>query len=445
MSQQLDMQHWPRITFVSGDKIPQKLLEWRHKTFVEERHFLVPDELISENDQKGCHILLESADGSHVIGATHIMLAEESDFSRYSQLDTKILREGVYSSRSFVTPEARNRGYFSLLIYLALRWARMHCRQTYFGYMEEGEPPIRKMLAPIDLIHVPQRQIIGADNRSYQVVAGYGTVTQGIFRCYRTLSKNLKDFVNKTLIPDEIEHKIRTGIQEFYTNQWFEQVYSGQATRRQYAAVLTNLHHYVRWTTRLLARIIAETECPDLRTHYLDHLSGEINHERMLENDLEDLGFDADYWLNNTAPDPGILCFMAIQQSLAAFDRDPILFLIVPLVAEGLSAFISRDFIHALESCAQTWGVRHPHMITRFLRSHIHTDGGETGHWQAIRDILPHYINGEGSMQRALAIIDALLHSQRQTYDNIAKMIDPECKSAMQTMLVSTTTLEQCG
>lgn len=416
---------WPSVKIFHGENAPKKIFDWRHKTFVEERSFLMSDRLTCENDQKGCHILLESDDGSRVIGATHVMFAEESDFSRHTGIDPKHLNDGVYSSRSFVTPDARHRGYFSLLIYLAMRWARMHGRTSYFGYMEAGDPPIRKMLAPTDLLNVPTRSVSGGNGQTYPVYPGYGSVDQALFRCYRTLSKNLKEFVNTNLIPDELEQTIRAGIEDFYSNDWFKQVYSGCASRRQYAAVLTNLHHYVRWTTRLLARVVAETNCADLRDHYIEHLNGEINHEKLIAMDLYNLGYDTEYWLNQSSPDPAIFSFMAIQQSLASFERDPNLFLIVPFVAEGLSAMLSKDFIAAFDTCASNWGFKQSKTVSNFLRSHLHTDGGQNGHWQAIRPLISRYIEGEFAMQRALSIAKALLASQRQAYDSIAKMLDP--------------------
>jgi hypothetical protein len=415
---------WPIVSFHKGGAVPAKLLEWRRQTFVHERRYLTESDLTSENDAKGWHILVESADGKTVLGATHIMLAEESDFAAHSGIDARLLTNGVHSSRTFVHPDARHRGYFSLLFYLGMRWARMQGRTMYYGYIEEGEPPFRKMVGPDYLGGVPPRRVVGSDGSDYQVLAVCGSVDYAMHRCYRTLSKGLKEFVNASLMPEEIEHTILAGIENFYMNPWFQQVYAGTASRRQYAAVLANLHHYVRWTTRLLGRIIAETPCAELRGHYLEHLTGEVDHERMLEHDLEALGCDVEYLLEVSAPDPGIVNFMSIQQSLAAFERDPVLFLVVPLVAEGLSAFMAPEFLTALERCIASWGLERPRSAMTFLRSHVHTDGGERGHWQAVRNVLARRLDGERMMQRALAFATALLDAQRQTYTNIAKIVD---------------------
>jgi hypothetical protein len=144
----------------------------------------------------------------------------------------------------------------------------------------------------------------------------------------------------------------------------------------------------------------------------------------MLEADLRGLGRDVDWVMNQMAPDPDILNFMSVQQSLVSFERDPVLFLMVPLVAEGLSGFLTQEFIDALEKCVQSWGIQNPRSVTKFLRSHIHTDGGEDGHWAAVEAAIAGRIRDEAHHQRALSIIHAVSRSMKRAYANYVAVPD---------------------
>jgi hypothetical protein len=75
-----EFMNWPKVSFLAGGTAPDRLLALRRQTFVHERRLLTDEALTSDNDAKGCHLLVESDDGATVLGATHIMLAEDSDF-----------------------------------------------------------------------------------------------------------------------------------------------------------------------------------------------------------------------------------------------------------------------------------------------------------------------------------------------------------------------------
>jgi GNAT superfamily N-acetyltransferase len=379
--------------------------------------------LFDQNDIDGTHIGVYDNHGT-LLGATHIMLAERSDFGAHTGFGTAALEHAVLSSRTSVAPEARNKGVFSLLIYVAMRWARQNGRTFAVGFMEEGEPPIKKMLGCEPILGVSPREVLGSDGKKYRVIAAHGSVDLWAQRAFNFMPRMMRSFVCANLMPEELVSSARRVISSFYDNPWFGCTYAGTLTRNQYGRAIANLHQYVRWTTRLLAQVTGQTHDRDLRAHFLDHLSGEIDHERMLEADLKAIGWDVDWVMNEMAPDPEILSFMAIQQSLVAFERDPVLFLMVPLVAEGLSAFMDQSFIDALEQCVRSWGIDNPRSATKFLRSHIHTDGGEDGHWAAVEGMLKGRIQDEAHNQRALSIIHAIGGAMNRAYANYVQLPD---------------------
>src|SRR5690606_5010002 len=98
--------------------------------------------------------------------------------------------------------------------------------------------------------------------------------------------------------------------------------------------------------------------------------------------------------------------------------EDPILFLIAPLVAEGYSAKMGREFLRALEECIASWGIEVPARAMSFLKSHIHTDGGEAGHWEAVKRSIAGRIKDERTHQRALSLAQALNSTMTAAYES---------------------------
>jgi hypothetical protein len=416
-----DAKTWVIKTF-TWENLPTAVVDLRRQTFIHEKHFLGEENLTSSNDHQGVHITVWL--GDTLAGATHVMLAEESDWSHWTGTPAEQLKHAVLSSRTCVAPGARYQALFPLLFLAAMRWARLEGRSHYVGHIEPGQPPFRKMVDCQLYEHLPDRTINLQDGHSYKVVPAGGEVTYASWRCWQLLSKSLKDFVRTSLMPEEIEITLNRQIQRFYKNEWFHRVTSQSLTKNQYIKALANLHQYVRWTTRLLATIAGNTENSELRAQFLEHLAGEIDHETMLERDLEHLGADVDWITKHMSPAPDIYNFMSMQNGIAAFERDPALFLAVPLVAEGLSANLDDRFLRDLEACIKSWGMERPKHAMSFLASHIHTDGGEKGHWQAVIRTMAKFVSGEPMLQRVLTVIDAITGSMIRAYDSYVEKPD---------------------
>ncbi len=411
------------VKFFSGRNFPAEIVELRRKGFVEERGFLPDAKLLGPNDEFGTHIGIYDGAGV-LLAATHVMLADESDFSEYSGIPPEFLRDAILSSRSVVASHARNRGIVSLLLYVAMRWGRMHGRRHGVGYVEQGESAAQRILGCKEIPGCPKRKVQGADGEFYDVIATYGPLDYLAQRCFLSMTRTLRNFVCRELMADEIIAAAKRGIKSAYDNLWFKRVADGTLTRNQYGEAIANLHQYVRWTTRLLAQVISATSDPVLRGHFIEHLKGEIDHERLLERDLTAIGWDVDWVINHMAPAADILQFMTLQQSLVSFERDPVLFLTVPLVAEGLSAFMDPTFIDALETCVEGWGIAHPRSATKFIRSHVGTDGGEDGHWASVQHVLVHSLSNEAQLQKCLALVQSISEAMNRAYSGYVSSQD---------------------
>lgn len=188
---------------------------------------------------------------------------------------------------------------------------------------------------------------------------------------------------------------------EFYARPWARAVREGMISRAQYIATLANLHYYVRHTTRLLGAAIACSPTTLLREHFADHLGGEVNHEQLIEDDLDGLGVSVSWYAGRREADPGARRFADVQFA-ALYRREPVNFLACPLTAEGVSAAMGAEYIAALRGAALSWGVN-PKAATRFLSSHMHFDGGEDGHAAAVEGMILLHVVDEASLRSFLA------------------------------------------
>lgn len=202
----------------------------------------------------------------------------------------------------------------------------------------------------------------------------------------------------------------------FADTAWTRAVAAGRLSRAQYVATLASTHQYVRFTPRLLARAIAVSPDEELREHFLAHLDGERRHDRLIEADLRHLGADLDFVRDAMVPAPATLAFMAVQESTIGFHQDPILFMAAPFVAEGLAAAVPPDLLAALADNIRAWG-HDPLQATRFLRSHVHLDGGDDGHWQRTCALLGRRLADEGTQQRFLATVQLAADAFVRSYD----------------------------
>jgi hypothetical protein len=232
------------------------------------------------------------------------------------------------------------------------------------------------------------------------------------------MPKDLQDMISYNTFPAELQEVIESGIAKFYAGSFVQKVMDSTISRFEYITAMSNNHQFVRWTTRLLARVAAETHHRELRNHYISHLKGEIDHDLWIENDLQELGADVAYIRDHMIPNTYIGQFMAVQESIAAFYKDPIQFLSVPIAIEAISAFMPRAFVDGLHRAIESWGVKNPQKASSFLTSHMFTDGGENGHWVATFAELKNFIKTEKQHQQAMHTARMVLDSVTRAYNS---------------------------
>jgi len=224
------------------------------------------------------------------------------------------------------------------------------------------------------------------------------------------------------LDPEYLVGEVGAHLEGFFeriqASTWFRAVYEQTITRGQYVYTLSNMHQFVRFTTRILGRCVANAQDSALRLHFARHLSEEVNHELIIERDLTALGEDVDFVRERMAPNLPTRQFMAAQESAIAFHRDPILLLAAPLAAEGISGHLDAAFLDALHEVARTWGVPDPSRVTRFYSSHMDFDGGDDGHWEQTVAVLSTYLTDETKLSRFLSVLAATTVAMERCYDS---------------------------
>ena len=407
------------VSIHSYDQISDELRELRDIIYHRETGLLSPEMLIDENDRLGEHLAIRDVKTGRLIAATMFIHAENSDFSTHSGLSPKQLESWFYASRAMVHPDWRARGLYKFIGYLGSRFARINGRKGNIAYVEEGPgKSAKKVLSAQSLSNAAVRNVADNAGRSYSVVP---IVIESDYTCaksYDALPADLKSFVCDEFFGRELRAEIDKSVQKFYESRFCTKVITSTISKREYISALANNHQFVRWTTRLLARISADCSDRQLRNHYLGHLKGEVDHDLWLGNDLETLGADVAYVRDFMQPNTHIGQFMCVQQSAAAFSSDAIQFLSVPIAIEAITAFMPKTFIKGLHKSITSWGISDPTKASSFLTSHIYTDGGIDGHWTATFDVLKTYIRTEKQHQQALHTVKMVFDAVYRAYDS---------------------------
>lgn len=198
----------------------------------------------------------------------------------------------------------------------------------------------------------------------------------------------------------------------------FRAVHARTLTRRQYVYALSNIYQFVRHTTRILARCIAHSDSTEMRSHFIHHLNGEVNHELIIERDLKNMGEDVAYVCDHMAPNGPTQEFMAIQEALIGYYADPILLMASPMAAEGVTAHLDQPFVDNLHACMLDWGVKVPEKASKFFVSHMSTDGGPDGHWETTVNFLAKCLKNETTHQFFLRSMRNSMRGTQRLYDS---------------------------
>lgn len=409
--------------FYKGE-VPRELIELRRKVYCEETNFLAEKDLVSENDKNGAHICIYDSANSNLIAAAHVVEAELSDFSVHSGVSKSEIMTSVYGSRHLVAKEYRGQGLFSLLLYMTMREGRLRRRTSLLAYQNEGDIAVNRIISMKPIPGIPPRIVEGNNGHQYSVLPCGQDISYGMHLAWKNMPENVKSYATENLLADEVERTVGSRLETFYDNKWFIGVANGTLTKNQYVEMLGDWHNFVRWTTRLLAKVVGITDDKDLRSSFISHMNGEIDHEVLIEGDLAALGADVDYAKNHMAPGGPIQLFMGLQESLAAFRQDPVLFLAVPYSIEGISANITAQTVKDLSACIASWGYERPRKCCTFLSSHIHTDGGDDGHWQHSLKMIKQFLKTETELQKFLVVSHLVFDTIGASFENAVSKLD---------------------
>ena len=404
--------------------IPAGVIELRRAVYRDETGFLSEENLLSENDNQGVHICLIDTKTGLIMGAAHVLKAEESDFSKYADVPKSSLNSYVYGSRHLIHPDFRRKGLFTLLLYLTMREGRMLGRTSLIAYQNLGDVAVNRVIQMKKMTHLENRKVQGCDGLEYEVVPCGQDISYGMYLAWEKMTPELKNFAAEHLFAEEVEMTVASRLDTFYDNPWFNAVAARSLTKNQYIEMLGDWHNFVRWTTRLLARVVGITDNKELRSSYISHLNGEIDHEIMIESDVKHLGGDVTYIKQFMAPGKPIQLFMGLQESLASFRQDPVLFLAVPYSIEGISANISAEIIRNLVECIKSWGVENPRRACSFLSSHVHTDGGDDGHWEHSLHMIKKFLRSEPELQKFLVISHLVFDTIGASFSHAVSKMD---------------------
>ncbi len=341
------------------------------------------------------------------LAAVSVLPAEASVLRGFSGIPEPDLRRAAFLTNLRVDRACQqDPALLAALLYVALRRARAEGRRTVAAYVPDPSSPVARLL---DLRALPRpgsaRATLAAQRLDVAMHLAHDAATRGALP------------FDPSFLMDEVTEALERWVIGLWDASWFRAIYDGTLTREQYAYSLAQMHQYVRWTTRILARCVAFSHDRDLRNHFLDHLRGEINHEVIIERDLAHLGEDIEFTVRHMVPNLPTGLFMAVQESVIGFHHDPVLLMASPLAAEGVTAHLDDHFLESLIRAVRGWGVEQPEAATRFWSSHINVDGGESGHWQCTLDAVGQRLRTETELQRFLGTCRMSMHALTEMYN----------------------------
>lgn len=341
-------------------------------------------------------------DGS-LLAAAHIIDAE-----RCPTLSNIISRNRL--TRSVLVDQILVKGAGSdelnALLYLCAQKARIDNRTTLVIPVADKNSPI------VSLGKFEHIKDIAPINNHYFFAEHVDRITSEIFINSDDTTRN---FLHSRFVV-ELEAVFKRWLDKFFKSPWFNAIMTRSLSREQYIYTLSNQYQYVRFTTRHIAAAVAISCDRALRNHWRHHLEGEVDHERIIEKDLINLGVNVDYAINHMVPEKANFRFMLAQEAIVGFRCDPILFLAPPFVAEGFAANLGKDFIEALDGCAKKWGIDHPRHVTNFITSHIDFDGGDDGHWSTGLRMIGQLITTEKQHREFLAAVQLCMDAFYESY-----------------------------
>lgn len=355
------------------------------------------------------HAVITIRDAGNIIsGQIKVEKASHTTLQKLTHLTERQVRNTVIIHVPTLSSIGASVSLLPMLCYFALRQARIWECQNVMALVQDHHSTAQEFAEFLRLEPISYLSPLQINQKTERVYAQ--RLKYAIHHAYEGCDQPQRDFI-QTYFISEILTLFEGWLKNFFQESWFSSVKSHTMAYEQYVCSLYNLHQFVKHTTRLAARCVALCEDRELRNHYIHHLRGEINHEIIIESDLKALNADVEFLLNTHVPHPATAEFMTLQESVIGFKQDPILMLACPFVAEGMTANISTIFVDDLYATIKKWGVENPATVSRFLTSHMKTDGGEDGHWLRVIMMIDKFIKTENHHQQFLNILHLAMNS----------------------------------
>ena len=357
------------------------------------REAVLPDERVRIEISRGA--------GAAVVASVVLTLAERAELSwahggQPEGLDSSVLLSNVrISDADAVIP--------STLLYFAARRARMMGRANLLIRAEE-------VTFSNDILHLVSCSEAWPEVLTQRVDLAAHYTAQSLEKLAAPMPASVR-----AREVEEVTKRWLAGGSEW---GFFKALRDGTLTRQQYVYALSNIYQFVRHTTRLVARAIAHSPTTEMRTHFIKHMNGEVNHELIIERDLEHLGEDVAYVRDHMAPNGPTQEFMAIQESMIGYYEDPVLLMASPVAAEGVTAHLDQAFADSLHEGLRRWKVGKPEKASRFFISHMHTDGGDDGHWEMTIAFLEGCLTTESKHQFFMRSLRSAMRGTQRLYDS---------------------------
>lgn len=355
-------------------------------------------------------IAVRDAEGGLLATATVAPAVSSELASTFSE--ATLARTRVLGNLAWSEGAAR---YAPLALYLAARRARVEGATTIAGYFRDASHALERTL---DL------RSLGIELAPNGAEACGQRIDIAAQRAYDAVLDTLGRGLDPRVFCDEVVETFERWLADLYGRGFFKAVTEGTLNRAQYVHAIANMHQFVRWTTRLLGHAVANSHDKEVRDHFIGHLQGEINHEVIIERDLAHLGEDVDFVVHTMSPSTGTRQFMSVQDAMIGLHHDPISFLASPLVAEGVAAHLTPAFLDALEGSIARFCPQEPKKAMVFFKSHVHTDGGDDGHWEMVLRILRKKLTSESSLRSFLSVMHASMRALTAAYDEYVEGLE---------------------
>lgn len=383
-------------------EIPAEILELRRKSFVVEAGIMAPNRITTEDDFRGVHTLVFDKVSGQLVAAVHSQPAAES--MHFRSIPRNQLQKMIYAQRLTIDSAFRGQKILPFILMAGVRPYRNLGYKEVAYFLDENNGPVMRHYNPeplpiiesIQIPDIPKSMFLNPYSNSIEYWDHIGSKHSG---------EQLKDLLS-FLYLDDIELALKRNVRHFNEISLWKKARNRSLRKIDWIQILSGLHQYVRFTTRTLAWAVGSSEDAHLRNSYIHHLKEEIDHERIIEDDLKNLGADLDFYVNKRPTCPEAMMINSLGDSLLLARRQPHLYLAIPFMLEGTTAHLERNHLVNLLECIQSWGIEEPEFAAQILVSHVDFDSGETGHHVHSFKMIQRYIVDEKSKSDFITIMN---------------------------------------